>query len=152
MPQEQTYSYLPFVRTASSSYVAQYQKGTKPALLLQWHSGQSSSSLWCAHSLDQATYLPPRTNEAGQRESIMRKLALEGAVTHQTPKSLSLVNRNTPATSHFVFDNEQLLWVKKVDRIMALCDLQTTWHSLTRSSLTHSPLWAARRDELPHER
>lgn len=29
------YSYLPFGQTASSSYVAQYQKGKKPALLLQ---------------------------------------------------------------------------------------------------------------------
>lgn len=60
------YSYLPFGQTASSSYVAQYQKGKKPALLLQWQSGQSSSSLRYAHSLDQATYLSSRTNEQSQ--------------------------------------------------------------------------------------
>lgn len=30
-----TYSYLPFGQTASSSYVAQYQKDKKPALPLQ---------------------------------------------------------------------------------------------------------------------
>lgn len=44
----------------------------------------------------------------------MRRMALEGAVTHQTQKSLSLVNRSMPATSHFVFDSEQLLSEKSL--------------------------------------